>query len=58
MKAWCAAAIVQVLGYMPQPGTEIVVPRSIIMQHSVMERSKARTCAYLHGIKYRIAKDQ
>lgn len=48
------AAIIATLGYMPPQGTEIVIPRSAIVQMSATKQIKARICARRYGIKWRI----
>lgn len=48
------AVIVSVLGYQPAPGETVLVPRSLVNQHTRIERAKAKLCARLHGIKWKI----
>lgn len=49
-----AGAVIKLLGYMPPPGTEIVVPRSMVGQYSYRQRIKAQVCAKLYGLTWRI----
>jgi hypothetical protein len=48
------AAIVSILGYMPPPGTEIVVPRSQYVAANSAFRHRAERCATKYKIKWRI----
>lgn len=53
------AAIVALLGYMPERGGEpVIIPRSRIAQYSWSYQLKARICARRYGIRWRIAEDR
>jgi hypothetical protein len=54
----CAAAVVAHLGYLPAKGEVVVVPQSIAQTYTLVERAKAKGCAALLHIKWRIDKDR
>lgn len=52
------AAIVALLGYMPPEGTVITIPRSALSQYSAIQQSRAKVCAWRHGIRWKIDEDR
>jgi hypothetical protein len=58
LKDACALLIVQHLGYMPAKGDTVMVPKSVEQKATLVEQTKAKTCAWLHGIKWKIVKDR
>jgi hypothetical protein len=48
------AAIIQLLGFMPPPGTVISLPAAQLAQYSTAKVTAANVCARRYGIKGRI----
>lgn len=57
MLKFCEQAIIAALGFVPAPGYVVNVPRAEYQKATLTERAKAKTCAALYGIKWRIVKD-
>jgi hypothetical protein len=49
------AAIVYFLGYMPEPGTIITVPKGHVEQLTPRQKAKAERCARKYGIQWKVA---
>lgn len=45
------AFIVHLLGYMPEPGTVIIVPKQYVAQYSPSYKARAIKCANRYGIE-------
>ena len=54
----CAVAFLQFVGHPPMRGELVTVPKSVEQRYSFAQRTKAKSCAVLLGVKWRIAKDQ
>jgi hypothetical protein len=52
------AAVVYFLGFTPAPGQIVLVPASVIAQHSRAEQIAAQLCARQLKIRWRIKKDK
>lgn len=48
------AVIVQLLGWMPPPGTVISIPADQVARYSTVKVAAAKICARRYGIKWRI----
>lgn len=49
------AAIVYLLGYMPEPGSVLTVPKVHADKYSIATQAKARRCARRYGIELRVS---
>lgn len=52
--AACVVVIVSKLGYLPDPGTTIDVPRSALKGYTKSELRKAARCLHSQHVEYRL----